>query len=113
MRVVADSTSDGGLIIHPAVAMTPVEAAHYRSPDAIRLLDKAMASVSGGRLQKFELRSDTRRAWHEEGALKSRHRLPSATAHLSPRAPSEAILRCPCRGDQVGDDLEDPEIDST
>jgi len=57
MQVVADSTSDGGLILHPAVAMTPAEAAHYQNPDAIRLLDQAMTSASEGRLRRFELRS--------------------------------------------------------
>lgn len=62
MQVVADRTSDGGLILHPAVAMTPAEAAHYQSPDAVRLLDKAMASAAEGRLQRFDLRSDTPRA---------------------------------------------------
>jgi hypothetical protein len=58
MQVVADSTGDGGLILHPAVAMTPAEAAHYRNPEAVRLLDQAMSSASEGRLKKLELRSE-------------------------------------------------------
>lgn len=58
MQVVADTTGDGGLILHPAVAMTPAEAAHYRNPQAVDLLDQAMAAASEGRLEDFELLSD-------------------------------------------------------
>ena len=57
MQVVADSTGDGGLILHPAVAMTPAEAAHYKNPEAVVLLDRAMASASEGRLTNLDLRS--------------------------------------------------------
>ncbi len=57
MQVVADSTDDGGLILHPAVAMTPAEAAHYKNPEAVALLDQAMVSASEGRLTNLELRS--------------------------------------------------------
>ncbi len=57
MQVVADSTGDGGLILHPAVAMTPAEAAHYQNPEAVRLLNQAMASASEGRLEKLQLRT--------------------------------------------------------
>lgn len=58
MQLVADTTSDGGLILHPAVAMTPAEAAHYRDPEAVRLFDQAMLSASQRRLKDFDLRSD-------------------------------------------------------
>ena len=29
MQVVVDPTDDGGLVLHPAIALTPAEAAHY------------------------------------------------------------------------------------
>ena len=58
MQVVADSTSDGGLILHPAVAMTPAELAHYQNPNAVKLLDDAIASAAEGRLSALRLRSD-------------------------------------------------------
>lgn len=58
MQVVADSTSDGGLILHPAVAMTPAEFAHYQNPNAVKLLDDAIASADEGRLTTLRLRSD-------------------------------------------------------
>ncbi len=58
MQVVADSTGDGGLILHPAVAMTPAEAAHYKNPEAVALLDRAMVSASEGRLKNLNLRSE-------------------------------------------------------
>ena len=57
MQVVASPTSDGGLILHPAIVMTPAEAAHYRNPGAIRLLDGAMESASNGDLSPLSLRS--------------------------------------------------------
>jgi hypothetical protein len=59
MQVVADSTSDGGLILHPAVAMTPAELAHYQNPDAVKSLDEAITSANEGRLSGFKLRSDS------------------------------------------------------
>lgn len=58
MQVVADSTDDGGLILHPAVPMTPAELAHYQSPEAVTALDAAIASANEGRLSKLRLRSD-------------------------------------------------------
>lgn len=59
MQVVADVTSDGAVILHPAVAMTPAELAHYQNPDAVRALDEALASAAEGRLTRLQLRSDS------------------------------------------------------
>jgi hypothetical protein len=39
MQVVVDSTEDGGLVLHPAIALTRAEAAHYGHPEAVRLLE--------------------------------------------------------------------------
>ena len=58
MQLVAESTADGGLIIHPAIALTPAEAAHYRDPEAVSRLDEALAAAAEGRLQPLTLRSD-------------------------------------------------------
>ena len=58
MQVVVGSTDDGGLVVHPAIAMTPAEAAHYRDPEAIRLLDQALTSAREGRLTPLRLRSE-------------------------------------------------------
>ena len=57
MQVVADSTDDGGLIIHPAVPMTPAELAHYQDPESVAALNAALESVTEGRLSTFTLRS--------------------------------------------------------
>ena len=58
MQVVADPTDDGGLILHPAVPMTPAELAHYQRPEAVAALDAAIASANAGRLGTLRLRSD-------------------------------------------------------
>ena len=58
MQVVIDSTDDGGVTIHPAVALTAAEAAHYGNPEAIRLLEQALASAREGRLEPLRLRSE-------------------------------------------------------
>ncbi|MBM3694830.1 MAG: hypothetical protein FJW79_02695 [Actinobacteria bacterium] len=58
MQVVIDPTDDGGLVVHPAVALTPAEAAHYRDPEAVRLLEQAFASAREGRLTPLRLRSE-------------------------------------------------------
>ncbi|MBN2113952.1 MAG: hypothetical protein JW785_07495 [Acidimicrobiia bacterium] len=60
MQVVIDTTDDGGLTIHPAIAMTVAEAAHYGDPEAVRLLEQALASAREGRLQPLPLRSKGR-----------------------------------------------------
>lgn len=57
MQVVVDSTDDGGLVLHPAIALTPAEAAHYGDPEAVRLLEQALASARAGRLAPLRLRS--------------------------------------------------------
>jgi hypothetical protein len=58
MQVVVDSTDDGGLVLHRAVALTPAEAAHYGDPEAVRLLEQALASAREGRLGPLRLRSN-------------------------------------------------------
>jgi hypothetical protein len=58
MQVAIDFTDDGGLVIHPAVAMTAAEAAHYGDPEAVRLLEQALRSAQEGRLAPLRLRSD-------------------------------------------------------
>ena len=59
MQLVAELTSDGGLMLHPAVAITSAELAHYQNPDAVRRLDEAIASANEGRLTTLRLRSDS------------------------------------------------------
>jgi len=59
MQVVADSTDDGGLILHPAVPMTPAEAAHYQNPEAVAALNAALESANEERLSTLRLRSDS------------------------------------------------------
>jgi len=58
MQVIADSTDDGGLIIHPVVAITPAELAHYQNPEAVAALNTALDSVNQGRLSTISLRSN-------------------------------------------------------
>jgi hypothetical protein len=57
MQVVVDTTDDGGLILHRAIALTPAEAAHYGDPEAMRLLEEAPAAAREGRLAPLRLRS--------------------------------------------------------
>ncbi|HUU61136.1 MAG TPA: hypothetical protein VMX37_01970 [Acidimicrobiia bacterium] len=57
MQVVVDTTDDGGLVLHRAIALTPAEAAHYGDPEAVRLLEQALASAREGRLAPLHLRS--------------------------------------------------------
>lgn len=57
MQVVADSTDDGGLIIHPAVPMTPAELAHHRDPESVAALEAALESANEGRLTGFSPKS--------------------------------------------------------
>jgi len=58
MQVVVDSTDDGGLVLHPAIALTPAEAAHYGDPEAVRLLEQALASAREGRLAPLRPRRE-------------------------------------------------------
>ncbi len=58
MQVAIDLTDDGGLLIHPAVAMTAAEAAHYGDPEAVRLLEQALHSTQEGRMSPLRLRTD-------------------------------------------------------
>ena len=59
MQVLADSTDDGGLILHPVVPLTPAEFAHYQNPVAVAALDAAIESANAGRLTRLRLRSDS------------------------------------------------------
>lgn len=58
MQIVADPTDDGGLIIHPAVPMTPAELAHYQNPESVTALNAALDSANEGRLRTFTPRTD-------------------------------------------------------
>jgi hypothetical protein len=57
MQLLVEMTNDGGLVIHPAVAMTPAEAAQFGDPEAIRLLEEARAMANTRRLETFAYRS--------------------------------------------------------
>lgn len=56
-QVVVDTTESGGLILHPAVALTPDEVSHYADPDAVQLLNQGLADLREGRTQQGVLRS--------------------------------------------------------
>lgn len=59
MQVVVDYTGDGGLVLHPAIALTPAEAAHCGDPEAVRLLEQALASAREGRLAPLHPRAES------------------------------------------------------
>jgi hypothetical protein len=56
-QLVVDEFPDGGLVIHRAIALTPVEAAHYLNQTAVAALDRALAEAESGALRKVSLRS--------------------------------------------------------
>ncbi len=56
-QIVVDHLPGGGLVVNKAVVMTPIEAAHYADPEAVRLLDQAWVSVQEGRDSEFTFRS--------------------------------------------------------
>lgn len=56
-QLVVDSLPDGGLVLHEAVALTPAEAAHYRDPAAVAMLDRGLSDADAGRIRKGKLRS--------------------------------------------------------
>ncbi len=56
-QLVAERTEDGGVILSPAVVLTPAEARHYANPEAIKLLNQAQKSVDEGRIEKGNLRN--------------------------------------------------------
>ncbi|MEX2278505.1 MAG: hypothetical protein WEA76_00295 [Acidimicrobiia bacterium] len=57
-QVVVEETEDGGLMLYPAVVLTPAELRHLADPDAVAGLEAAMESVERGDLHRVELRSD-------------------------------------------------------
>ncbi|HUG75279.1 MAG TPA: hypothetical protein VMM81_06360 [Acidimicrobiia bacterium] len=57
IQLVAEPTDDGGLIIHPAVALTVAEAAHYGDPEAVQRLEQALAAADDGQVKPFNPRS--------------------------------------------------------
>ncbi|HUP17938.1 MAG TPA: hypothetical protein VM848_18055 [Acidimicrobiia bacterium] len=61
-QIVVDPLPDGGLALHPAVALTPAEAAHYSDPSAQATLERGLKDASEGRLRATRLRSDLRNA---------------------------------------------------
>ena len=56
-QLVAELLADGGVALHPAIVMTPVEARHYSNPDAVELLDRALAAAESGDIKADRLRS--------------------------------------------------------
>lgn len=59
IQVVVDPLPDGGLVLHPAVALTPAEATHYSDPSAQAALERGLSDVKAGRVRHAELRSDS------------------------------------------------------
>ena len=56
-QLTAERTEDGGVILTPAVVVTPAEARYYRNPEAIELLSQAQESVDNGHVEQGKLRS--------------------------------------------------------
>lgn len=59
-QLVVDSLPDGGLVLHPAVALTPAEANHYQDPSARAVLEHGFADAQAGRVRRAELRTDSK-----------------------------------------------------
>ncbi len=57
-QLVVDPLPDGGLVLHPAIALTPAEADHYQDPSARTVLEAGFADAQAGRVRRGELRSD-------------------------------------------------------
>ena len=57
-HLVVDSLPDDGLVLHPAVALTPAEANHYQEPSARAALEHGFADGQAGRVRRGGLRSD-------------------------------------------------------
>jgi hypothetical protein len=57
-QLVVEQLEDGGVVLHPAVVLTPAEARHYRDPRAIAALDEALAAVHRGDPRPMTLRSE-------------------------------------------------------
>lgn len=55
-QLVAESTGDGGVILHPAVVLTPAESRHYSNPAAIEGLREAQLVASRGQVERGNLK---------------------------------------------------------
>ncbi|MEX0698283.1 MAG: hypothetical protein WD354_00990 [Acidimicrobiia bacterium] len=58
-QVVVSSLPDGGLTMHPAVALTTAEARHYNDPGAQEALERGLEDAKDGRVRRLVLRSDS------------------------------------------------------
>lgn len=58
-QVVVNSLPDGGLTMHPAIALTTAEARHYNDPAAQEALERGLEDARAGRVRGFVLRSDS------------------------------------------------------
>lgn len=56
-QLIAESTGDGGVILHPAVILTPAEARHYSNPSAIEGLREAQLAASEGQVERGDIRA--------------------------------------------------------
>ena len=56
-QLVVEEIEDGGIIMYPAVVLTPAEARHYADPKAVAKLDQALASVKSGDIHRHKLKS--------------------------------------------------------
>lgn len=57
VQVVVDELAGGVLAIQPAVVLTQLEAAHYRSQDAVSTLQMGFDDLEEGRVTDFKPRS--------------------------------------------------------
>lgn len=57
-QVVVEEIEDGGLVIYPAVVLTPAELRHLRDPEAIAALEDALSSVGRGDVHRLVLKTD-------------------------------------------------------
>jgi hypothetical protein len=53
------SVVNGGLVLHPAVALTPAEANRYQDPAARTVLEHGFDDAQAGRVRRGQLRSDS------------------------------------------------------
>jgi hypothetical protein len=56
-QLVVEELDDGGVVLHPAVVMTPAEMRHYTNSHSVAALDRAFASARTGDVLGFKLRS--------------------------------------------------------
>jgi hypothetical protein len=57
-QLVVEEIEDGGLVLYPAVVLTPAELRHLGDPTAIAALDKALETVSDTRKMQLKSASD-------------------------------------------------------